>query len=421
MIVSRLLFGDLHATILKRSTVKFHRLVMLCLFPSFISTAFSQYDGSYPFNTPVDPRSAAMGESFVALPSDPAALMYNPAGLAGLNGLSVSYSRMSMDWFIQDWSVASVTAAAGTPFGVIAAQYNRKSMGKVAVTTVQYPGGTGSEISLYSYSLALGYSYRLPVGLALGISAKYYDYLQTVSGPAPVGLPPWHTVPSYLFDFGLTYTLPRLHSQSTVEDSLTIGMCYQNIGTRWQVSIPLNTFDNSGATTTEYLVLPQYYRLGLSYAMRLRPTEEGGLSPFGATIAGEFRSLQSPLPTSYAVYSYSAPYPETSYWGLGLEFTFYDIVSVRGGAAFRPYSDVEADRDRASFRYGACVCLPFRRIGIDLPLTFSFQYTVIPVSEPVTQYVFDQPAGPGFFEDMGARTGTYPLLSLEIQYEGVPW
>jgi len=394
---------------------------MMCLFPAVISTALSQYDGIYPFNTAIDPRSAAMGESFVALPSDPSALMYNPAGLAGLNGFTFSYSRMSMDWFAKDWSLASVTAAAGTPYGVIAAQYNRMSMGTMAVTTVQYPDGTGTEISLYSYNLTLGYAYRLPVGLALGVSAKYYDYQQTVSGPAPDGLPPWHTVPSYLFDFGLTYTLPSLHSQSTVEDSVTVGMCYQNIGSRWQVSTQSNTFGSLGATTTEYVVLPQYFRLGLSYAMRLRPPEEGGLSPFGATITGEFRSLQSPLPTYYVPSTYSAPYPETSYWGVGLELTVYDILSVRGGAAFKPYSDVEADRDRASFRYGAGVRLPFRRIGVDLPLTFSFQYTVIPVSEPVTQYVFVQPAGPGFFEDTGVRTGTYPLFTLEVHYEGVPW
>jgi hypothetical protein len=82
----------------------------------------------YPFDTPVDPRGVAMGESFVALPSDHAALMYNPAGLAGLSGLSVSYSRKSLDWFLQDWSFYSINATVGTSFGVFAAQYNRESI-----------------------------------------------------------------------------------------------------------------------------------------------------------------------------------------------------------------------------------------------------------------------------------------------------
>ena len=37
-----------------------------------------------------------MGESFTALPSNPSSLMYNPAGLAGLAGLRVSYSQRNL-------------------------------------------------------------------------------------------------------------------------------------------------------------------------------------------------------------------------------------------------------------------------------------------------------------------------------------
>src|SRR5271169_1411852 len=111
-------------------------LAIPSLVASIAQFAFSQAGPEgYPFDTPADPRSVAMGESFVALPSDPAALMYNPAGLAGLTGLNVSYSRKSMDWFLKGWSVSSINAAVGTSFGAFAAQYNRKSMGTIPITT----------------------------------------------------------------------------------------------------------------------------------------------------------------------------------------------------------------------------------------------------------------------------------------------
>ncbi len=409
--------------------MKFRLLVIPCLISLLSEPAYSQLGaGGYPFDSPADPRSVAMGESFVALPSDPAALMYNPAGLAGLNGLNVSYSRKSLDWFIKDWSISSINATVGTSFGVFAAQYNRKSMGTTPVTTEQYPDGNGSNITLYAHDAALGYAYRLPMGLALGASAKYYDFVESISGPLNGGTPPWKSTPAYLFDFGVTYTLPRLHAQDVVEDSITVGLTYQNIGSQWKYTYPpatdphvlLEYFPGSVAYQ-----MPEYFRIGLSYAMRIRPKEDGDLSPLAGVFSGEFRSLEAPLQSSYYLMYYGAPQPvpETSYWGLGVELTIYEFVSVRGGAAFRPYNDVEGERDRPSFRYGAGIHVPFRRIGLDMPLTFSFEYTVIPVSEPISSssYVFSQPAGPGYFEDTGVSRGTYPLFSLEIQYTGFPW
>jgi hypothetical protein len=53
-------------------------LLIACILVAASGSARSQggVDG-YPFDTPADSRSVAMGESFVGLPSNPAALMYN--------------------------------------------------------------------------------------------------------------------------------------------------------------------------------------------------------------------------------------------------------------------------------------------------------------------------------------------------------
>jgi hypothetical protein len=267
-------------------------------------------------------------------------------------------------------------------------------------------------MNLYSHDVALGYAYKLPVGLALGASAKYYDFVETISGPLNSGTPAWKSTPAYLFDFGLTYTLPRLHSQATVEDSITLGMSYQNIGSRWKVEYPPYPGQYTlvgiyqGVQETQ---LPEYFRIGLSYALRIRPPEAGGLSPFAALLSGEFRSLQAPLPDTYSLYASGGPYPETSYWGLGLECTIFEILSIRGGAAFRPFDGVEGDRDRPSFRYGAGLNLPMQRIGIGLPLTASVQFAVVPVIQH------------GYYLSPGDRTGTFPVFSVDIQYTGSPW
>ena len=66
----------------------------------------------------------------------------------------------------------------------------------------------------------------------------------------------------------------------TVEDSITVGMSYQNIGTRWKLHIPVSTLDQHGAHVLPETVdtqLPQYFRIGLSYALELRPPAEGKL------------------------------------------------------------------------------------------------------------------------------------------------
>jgi hypothetical protein len=377
--------------------------------------SYTQMTFGYPFDTPVDPRSVAMGESFVAVPSNPAALQYNPAGLAGLHGLGVSYSSMSQDWYLKGVSLYSINATVGTSFGVFGAQYNRKVLGSIPVTTAQFPDGNGSEMKLYSHDFAIGYAYRLPAGVALGVSAKYYDFVETISGSLNGASPPWTSTPAYLFDFGIMYTLPRLHSQTAVEDSITLGLSYQNIGTRWKFVYPptpgqWETIDSS--PNTGFAQLPEYFRIGLSYALRVRPAEPSALTPFAAVLSGEFRSLQAPIPSMYSLYGLFGPIssnPETSYWGIGLECTILEYVSLRGGAAFRPYVDVEAERDRPSYRYGAGVNLPLERLGADLPLTISAEYSVIPVSWPSSL---------GF---TNGDTGTFPVFSFEVRYTGSPW
>ena len=384
-----------------------HKFLTLgCLLLGVIESALSQ-GGIYGYtvDVPADPRSVAMGESFVALPSDPAALMYNPAGLAGLKGMSVSYSQRSLDWVGDGWKLYSINATVATSIGVFAAQYNRKSLGTMSVTTSESPDGDGTTVNLYSYNFTLGYALSLHRGPTLGVSAKYFDAGQTVSGPSSGLVFTWTSTPAYLFDFGITYTLPPLHSQTTIEDSITAGMSYQNVGTHWKAEIRYLDPTGTPSMSQEENALPLYFRIGVSYAMGVRPPQSGGLSPFAAVFSGEFRSLQNP---SFP-YTATGSNAGTSFWGAGLECTIYEILSLRGGVSFRPYTDFEGERDRAAFRYGAAIHLPLQKIGVDVPFSASFQYAVVPLNQL------------DYYSQTSQEKSSLPVFSLDIQYTGAPW
>lgn len=348
---------------------------ILLLFAA-ISSAFSQ--GSlygYSVDIPADPRSIAMGESFVATPADQAAVMYNPAGLAGLRGIVLSYAHRDMNWVPNtgQWKTYSVTGLAATPAGVFAAQYNRKSLGSYPVTTPGFPDGSGSEASVYSHSIALGYAHRFPHGFAVGLSAKYFDYITSYSGRVSGSITNSNSTPAYLFDVGCMYSVPLCSASAGILDSVTIGMAYQNIGTQWKA----NTYFAGMSPTyqlNDEIQLPQYFRLGFSLALGLPIAEPGALQPFGAIVTGEFRSLQTSFPLN-------ATRGAADFWGAGIEFNAFEVFSLRGGVTVSPIEDFEGRAHRAAFRYGVGVNLPLRIADAGLPVCIAVSYTVIPLNQ----------------------------------------
>ena len=317
-----------------------------CLILGMAQYALSQ-EGlyGYPFIVPADPRSFAMGESFTALPANSSALLYNPAGLAGLSGIHLSYSQRSQ---IGDYhsTLRSFNAAVGTPFGVFAAQLNHDYYGVLPIT-ISSDGL--SPVSAYDYDIGIGYAVGLGRGFSIGGAAKYYGSRGLTPDPLHGYALSSTTEPVRLYDIGLMYTFRRFHSQVTVEDSLTIGMSYQNIGTGGNRSYP-------GGHIPEWDIwegMPQYFRAGLSYALRVVPRTGGEVSPFEAVFSGEYRSSQDFWPDA---------------WGLGMEFTIDEILSLRAGDLSQNIAQP------GHMRYGVGVRLPFRSLGFDLAL----QGAVIP-------------------------------------------
>jgi hypothetical protein len=336
----------------------------------------------YPFDTPADPRSMGMGESFVAVPSSPSALMYNPSGLAGLQGISLSYSRRALNAVsvIDESMCYSLTGTVAVPFGVFAVQYNRKLYGTFLVTTSTNPDGLGTELTLYSYDVAVGFGTRLRNGPALGVAVKYYDFVGGFSEPA------------YLFDFGLLYTLPPMHDQSSICDSLSVGISVQNIWTQKSATV-------GGLQIVENI--PEYFRIGIAYALSVVPREGSRLSPVAFVVTGEYRNLLS----QHVILNEGR-----AFWGVGFETTVFEILSLRAGAYMEPFNGFDGEMDRPAFRYGAGVNLPLRKFGSGIPLLVSFNYAVEPLNQIVNPYLA------GFTE-----RSSLAAFSLDLHYEANLW
>ena len=316
------------------------RFAFLCMIVGIADRGFSQgVMNGYPFEAPADPRSFAMGESFTGVPSSPSALIYNPAGLAGLTGVCVSYSQRKFEGGYNR-TLRAFGVTAGTSFGVFALDYNRDSYGVWPVTLYE---GAPPPMNTYDYDVAFGYALGLGRGFSIGAAVKSYDFEGFVPDGIRAGLSTLSAKPATLFDFGFLWTLPRFHSQAVVRDSLSIGMSYQNIGKSYVAfHVDLNPRG-----------LPEYFRMGASYALRVMPRNEGGVSPFQAVFSGEYRTASS-----------SAGFDA---YGLGAEITIEEVFSLRVGGSF-------LGAEETPIRYGVAVRLPVPSLGFDL----SFQGAVIP-------------------------------------------
>jgi hypothetical protein len=352
---------------------------MLAVFlglPSALSAQGFLQTGIDALDVPVDARTVAMGESFVAVPENSMALMYNPAALFLASGARASYSQRTLDWssLTSDIRYHAATAEVRIPQGTIGVLYNRQNLGSMEVSTASSPEGIGT-LSVYNHMLAVGFATEVVDGLSAGAAVKAFDLVErTVQGTPPVTT----FSGSYLFDLGLTYTMPCLTSRAAAIDRLSLGAAVQNFGTDLRV---VSTNPRLEPPVDNVLIpLPRYLRVGFSYSLAVRPEPEEALTPLMLLATGEYRMLLNG-PESML--------DDRDYWGFGMEATFFSVFTARLGGFISPATNVYGVRGVPSLRYGLGLNLPLLRLGVDVPLTFRFDYAGIPVN-PVTSLPVDR-------------------------------
>ena len=189
-------------------------------------------EGATPFNflfLDANARPAAMGGAYAAAAQDANALLYNPAGLAGLRQHYATFQHTGhFQGVTQEYGALALKQGLGFMFNTV-------GYGKIQRTTLSNPRGTGLDgfgIRGWAVSSGYGKSYGL---ISLGIAGKYIteeiDDYRAQSLAMDLGA---------LLDFG-PQNVP-----------LSLGFAIQNLGTRAK-------FQSS------YEELPVNFRAGLAY------------------------------------------------------------------------------------------------------------------------------------------------------------
>mgnify|MGYP005621902145 CR=1 FL=1 len=154
---------------------------------------------------PVSARASAMGDAFVALSNDANAIYWNPAGLAYLEGTSISFTHQDL---ISDIAYEYIGGAMKLDFGTIGFGVSYLHMGDIDRTTVDDPDGTGETFTSTDTALAFAYG-RMFNQLAFGLSLKYItEKIDDVSASSPA------------LDLGIGYKM----------NDLSLGLAVTNIG-----------------------------------------------------------------------------------------------------------------------------------------------------------------------------------------------
>ena len=125
-----------------------------------------------PFlNVGVGPRALAMGGAFVATANDVSALYWNPAGAAQAmqNGAMFAYTN----WFADikyNWTGAMLNLGS---LGTVGLSLQYLDYGKMEITTIREPEGTGEKFGAHDVCASLTYGYNLTELFSVGGSIKY--------------------------------------------------------------------------------------------------------------------------------------------------------------------------------------------------------------------------------------------------------
>ena len=241
-----------------------------------------------------DARGTAMAGAFSSIANNSEAVYWNPAGLTLVDNFdfSVSYLR----WFFDINHYSFAAAYNLNDFGTVAVEGLYTDIGQIEVTRVDAlgligetynPGLTGEVIRPHQAAIGISYANQLTDKFAFGITAKYaYEDLVVESKG------------SFVFDGGLIF----------------------NTGFRTiKIAASIRQFGPDIKYLSKSYPLPQTFNIGISGYL-ISPSD--GL----ITNAGQQKLLLS--------YDMIQPRDYDQQHGIGIEYSFNDMIFLRGGYRF---------------------------------------------------------------------------------------
>lgn len=254
-----------------------------------------------PFlNIGVGPRASAMGGAFVATANDVSSLYWNPAGASRVGTSEAMFTHLS--WFADinyNWAGSMLSLE---DMGMVGLSVGYLDYGDLEVTTLREPDGTGEFFTPHDMYIALTYAYNLTDRFSVGANLKYIN--QKI----------WNTSANGLaVDLGVLF-LSDIYG-------LRIGAAITNFGTDMQLDgkdlyvqhdINGQIYGNNdqilAKLVTDSYPLPLTFKVGLAMDVIDIPDHK----------------------LTFAVDAYH-PNDNAESLNLGMEYTIFDILSLRGG------------------------------------------------------------------------------------------
>ena len=245
-------------------------------------------------------RAIGMGSAFVSMSGDPSAMYWNPAGIADIDGISLLFDHTN---WIADVGYNYFAGAYGIEgLGAIGLSVIVSDIGDMNVTTINQPEGTGQTFTATDFAVSLTYAVKLTEDFAIGFNPKFiYQSIWNMNAS------------SFAIDIGVQYRTPF--------DEMILAMSISNFGTKMKLdgNTTLVLFDSDPNSSGNNDKIPAYLETN-NWALPLIFRVGVGYDP----IKSENHKLTLAL---------DALHPSDNYESvnIGAEYTFMDLLSIRGG------------------------------------------------------------------------------------------
>jgi len=281
-------------------------------------------------------RAIGMGETYCAVADDIQSIFWNPAGLIHLQGTAAYFAQINMPANVQ-FNTAAAARNMGR-YGVLGVHLLAMSTDDMPVRTIFNPEGTGENFMAYDIIGGVSWAQRLTDRFIFGANLRV---AQSGLGDAKYT--------GVLGDLGTLY--------ETALRTLKIGMAVQNFGPDIKYSGTYLDYLDQGrrarSTPEENEFTgappPTIYRLGLSanfFTLTGVPRQHN----WDGIIAVEM----------------SHPNDNRERLNVGLEITYLDIFSLRGGYKLRYKNILGYDEERWTTGFGLRIPTPGNvKVAID--------------------------------------------------------
>ena len=248
-----------------------------------------------------DARTAALGGAHAGVYGDLSSLYWNPAGIAAINGVGMTFTTVSLFADI-GYNFMGVTFPLGSG-STLGFQSTYLNSGEMEETTLAEPEGTGRTFNTASYAVGISYARYMTDHLMTGITVKY------------IREDIWLTkAQSFAFDLGTVLETGVL--------GMRLGMSLTNLGPNMSLSgdnLGINTTNGNieipADVATESWAIPVSFRVGVALDLL------GPSSPFGVSESNTLTMLADFNDTADTF----------SRGNFGLEYNWNQLISLRGG------------------------------------------------------------------------------------------